>query len=48
MNEQDEADFLFTNDGNGLYTLSSKGEQIMTGTFHECVAEYEKRFEGGN
>lgn len=48
MSEQDEADFLFFNNGNGVYTLSSKGKEIITGTFYECVVEYEKRFEGGN
>lgn len=42
-----EADYEFTYVSHGIYTLTAHGELVMTGTFEECVAAYEKHFEGG-
>ena len=38
-------DCEITHKGNGVYALTSKGNLVLEGTFDECVAEYEKRFE---
>ena len=47
MEKQEETDYEFAYQKNGIYTLSSKGKLILEGTFDECVAEYEKQCEGG-
>ena len=47
MEKQEETDYEFTYKDHGIYILTSKGKQLIEGTFDECVAEYEKQFVGG-
>ena len=38
-------DCEITRKENDIYVLVVKGTPVLEGTFNECVAEYEKRFE---